>query len=144
MMTIAPIRIIALAACVILFTTSAYAESLSGTTGSAAGDRWQSSWLDLKSPASFQKGEKLRIKVEGSAENVLVRLLPAKSPPDSSDGIEGRVRRVPPNGTLEVTLDRNHPDVKQISIHAGKEAWGTPLGANNGTVKVVSIERNAQ
>jgi len=134
-------RTSALATSIIFLATLTYSEPLPGTTGSAAGASWQSSWIDLKSPTTFKKGEKLRIKVEGSAENVLIRLLPAASTPDSSDGIEGSVRKVPPNRILEVKLERDHPTVKQISVHAGREAWGRPLGANNGTVKIVSVDR---
>jgi hypothetical protein len=102
---------------------------------------WQSSWIDLKPGASFKKGETLRIKVEGNAENLLVRLLPATSQPSSSDGIEGGVRKVPANRTIDVRLERDHPNVKQISLHAGPEAWGSPLGPNNGNVTLVSVER---
>ena len=143
-MSTIPGRITVLVASVMIIAASAYSEPLPGTTGSAAGDRWQSSWLDIKPPASFKKGETVRIKVGGNAENVLVRFLPADSDFSSSDGIEGKVRKVPSNGILEVTLERNHPNVKQISVHAGKEAWGTPLGGNNGTVKIISIERSTQ
>jgi len=108
--------------------------------GDAAGDRWQSSWFNLKTPMSFKKSERLLIKVEGGAENVLVRLLPRNSSPNSFDGIEGTVRKVPAGKVLDVKLERDHPNVKQISVHAGREAWGVPLGGNNGTVRIVSIE----
>ena len=124
--------------------TLAHADPLVGKIGTASGDRWQSSWLDLKPTVSFVKGDELRITVEGNAENLIVRLLPRASHADSSDGIEGNVRNVPADGIIEVTLERNHPNVKQISIHAGKEAWGTPLGGNNGTARVVAVDRSAQ
>lgn len=137
-------RSIALVATLFLFATSAAAQSVQGTTGSAAGDEWQSSWLDIKPPISFKKGEVLRIKVDGDAENVLVRLLPAASRPSSSDGIEGGVRKVPASKIIEVKLDHDRPNINQISVHAGKKAWATPLGGNNGTVMVVSVERNAK
>jgi len=137
-------RITVFVASVILIVSSAYSDPLPGTTGSAAGNRWQSSWLDINPPVSFEKGETIKIKVGGNAENVLVRFLPEDSDYSSSDGIEGKVRKMPSNGILEVKLERNHPNIKQISVHAGKEAWGTPLGGNNGTVKIISIERNAQ
>ncbi len=140
--TLTPIK--AIAACAALFIASAYADPLSGNTGSAAGDRWQSSWLDLNSPVSFKKGDELRITVEGNAENVIVRLLPKASRASSSDGIEGKVRKVPANGILEVRLERDHPNVKQISVHAGTVAWGTPLGGNNGKVKVVAVDHSSQ
>lgn len=141
-MTIDLRRSFALVASVFLFAASATAEPVLGTTGSAAGDEWQSSWLDIKPPITFKKGEVLRIKVDGDAENVLVRLLPATSYPDSPDGIEGNVRKVPASKIVEVKLERDHPDVKQISVHAGKKAWTTQLGGNNGTVRVVSVDRN--
>jgi hypothetical protein len=120
------------------------AQPLEGTTGDAAGDLWQSSWLNLKPPMTFKKGERLLIRVEGNAENVPVRLLPDASHPSSSDGIEGNIRKVPVGRVLDVRLERDHPGVKQISVHAGKEAWGRPLGGNNGTVRIVGIERRPQ
>jgi hypothetical protein len=134
-------RSFALVASVFLFAASAAAEPLLGTTGSTAGDEWQSSWLNIKPPITFKKGETLRIKVDGDAENVLVRLLPATSQEHSSDGIEGNVRKVPASRIVEIKLERDHPNIKQISVHAGKKAWTTPLGGNNGTVMVVSIDR---
>ncbi len=136
-------RITVIVASVIFMASSAHSDPLPGTTGSAAGKRWQSSWLDINPPVNFRKGETIKIKVGGNAENVLVRFLPENSDPSSSDGIEGKVRKVPPIGIIEVRLERNHPNIKQISVHAGKEAWGTPLGGNNGIVKIISIERSA-
>ena len=120
------------------------AQALLGSTGSAAGDLWQSTWLDLKPSITFKKGEILRIRLEGDAENVLVRLLPEKSDPTSADGIEGDVRKVPANRTLVITLMRDHPNVKQISVHAGKEAFARPLGGNNGRTRIVSIDKAKQ
>ena len=130
-----------LVVCLLMFAASLSAEQLAGDTGSGAGNEWQSSWLDLRGPMTFRKGERVLIKVQGSAEKVLVRLLPKASPPESADGIEGGPRSVPASHILVVTLESDHPDVKQISVHAGKKAWNTSLGANNGTIQVVSIER---
>ena len=123
---------------------AASADPLPGSTGGDSGDRWQASWLDVKPTVSFKKGETLKVKVEGDAENFLVRLLPSASPYSSSDGIEGKTRKMPANGVLEVKLERDHPNVKQVSLHAGKEAWGKPLGGNNGTIRLISIDRSAQ
>ena len=136
---------IGLMALMLICAAPVSAEPLVGTIGEAAGDRWQVSWFDLKTPMSFKKSERLLIKVEGDAENVLVRLLPSNSSPSSSDGIEGTTRKIPTGkGSagkgLDVKLERDHPNVKQISVHAGKEAWGIPLGGNNGTVRIVSID----
>ena len=128
----------------VAIAASAYSQPLPGTTGSAAGENWHSSWLGINPPQSFKKGETVRIRVEGNAENVVVRFLPANSPPSSSDGIEGNVRKVPAAKVLVVKLQGDHPNVKQISVHSGKEAWGTPLGGNNGTANLISVERSPQ
>ncbi len=128
----------------ILLTIGAYAQALLGRTGSAAGDSWQSSWLDIKPSITFKTGETLRIRLEGDAENVMVRLLPENSDPTSPDGIEGDVRKVPANRILVVTLTRNHPNVKQISVHAGSLAFDRQLGPKNGRTRIVSIDRGKQ
>ncbi len=117
------------------------AQLLRGQTGSGSGAGWQASWLDLTRVLSFKKGETLRIKLEGNAENFIFRLLPSDSQPSSSDGIEGSVRKVPKSATVDIKLERNHPSVKQISLHAGTEAWRKPLGPNNGSVMLISVER---
>lgn len=127
-----------------LCSSVAFADPLIGTTGSAAGDRWQSSWIDLSPNKSFNKSVVLYITVQGNAENVLVRLLPASAAPGSSAGIEGAVRKVPKSGIIKVVLSRNHPNIKQISVHAGREAWGTPLGGNNGAITLISVEHQGQ
>jgi hypothetical protein len=119
----------------------AIAEPVDGTTGSGSGSGWQSSWLDLTPPISFKKGEKLAIKVDGTAENVLVRLLPASGDPSSPVGIEGKSRKVPGDQVVLIVLERDHPNTKQISVHGGTSAWNTPLGANNGPVTIVSVDR---
>lgn len=124
-----------------LFTLTAVADPIVGKIGAGSGPGWQSSWLDLKSPTAFKKGEKLSIKVDGTAENVLVRLLQAGDPPDSPTGIEGRSRKVPGDKLPIITLERDHPNVGQISVHGGTSAWSTHLGANNGNVMIVSIDR---
>lgn len=48
---------------------------------------------------------------------------------------------MPATRTLDIMLDRDHPNVKQISVHAGTEAFGQPLGPNNGKIRIISIER---
>jgi hypothetical protein len=117
----------------------AAAAPIPGAISEAAGDGWQSSWLDLNSPMSFKKDERLRFQLRGDAQKVLIRLLPSGSQPSSPDGIEGKARGVPTDGILEVTLEHNHPNVKQISVHAGKEAWGNRLNDNNGKVRLISV-----
>ena len=125
---------------IVLCSSVAFADSLIGSSGSAADTNWQTSWLDLKQHKSFAKNDILIFTVQGDAENILVRLLPASSPPSSSAGIEGAVRKVPKSKNIKVVLSRAHPSIKQISIHAGREAWGKPLGGNNGSIELISVE----
>ena len=123
----------------VLVYASAYAEPLQGSIDQASGTNWQSSYMDLNSPRDFKRGERLRIKLQGTAEWVLVRLLPQDGKADKPTGLVGEKMRVPPGGELEVTLQTDHPKVKQVSVHAGKEAWGKLLGTKNGDAQIVSI-----
>lgn len=132
---------VALVAAGLLACASAFAQTLAGQPGSGSGSGWQASWLDLRPNQSFTRGETLRVRVEGTAENFLFRLLPATSQPSSSDGIEGPIRRMPQSGSLDIRLERDHPNVKQVSAHAGPEAWGRALGPNNGSIRIVSVQR---
>ena len=116
-------------------------ENVTGITGSTAAQDWQSSWIDFKSPMDFRAGETLKIQIMGSAANVLVRLLPDTSRPDSPDGIEGGVRSVPKDAFLRVKLQRNHSKIKQVSVHGRRIAWHTSLGGNNGDAVLVSLQR---
>jgi hypothetical protein len=138
------VRRLSLAASIFLLAAIASAESLQGTTGHSEGDQWASSWLDLSSPTDFKKGEILTIKLEGNAENVVVRLLLSTSPPDAQDGLEGYVRKVPVTKVLIVKLESNHSQVKQISVHSGHAAWQISLGGNNGNATIVSIDRSTR
>ncbi len=121
--------------------TAATAQAVDGKIGSGSGPGWQSSWLELSTPADFKKGEKLAIKVDGTAENVLIRFLPKSSDPGSPAGVEGKSRKVPSDKLIPVVLERDHKNISQISVHGGTSAWSTQLGANNGAVTIVSIDR---
>ncbi len=138
------VRIGSVGVAVMLFAGVTFAQVLVGRTGSAAGDNWQSSWLDIKPSITFRKGETLRIKLRGDAENVLVRLLPEPSDPTSPDGIEGGVRKVPADRILVITLTRDHPNVKQISVHAASLAFDQSLGPKNGRATLVGVDRGKQ
>ncbi len=126
---------------VLMLVATASAEQLKGKIGSAAGPDWQSSWIDLISMTNFRRGEKLKIAVHGSAENVVVRLLPQGIHPSSSEGIVGDVMKVPKNGVLEVQLKEERRNVVQISVHGGQKAWDISLGSKNGPVTLTSVER---
>lgn len=126
---------------VIVLATAASAEQLTGKIGSASGPDWQSSWIDLTNATNFRRGEKLKIMVRGSAENVVVRLLPSGAHPTSSDGIVGDVMKVPKDGVLQIQLPEERRNIVQISVHGGQKAWDISLGGKNGPVTLISVER---
>ena len=77
---------------------------MTGEIGSAAGPNWQSSWIDFSNAINFRQGEKLKIKLHRSAENLIVRLLPSGAHPSSFDGIVGGIRKMPGDGILMIQL----------------------------------------
>jgi hypothetical protein len=118
----------------------ACADQLKGQIDQASGPKWQSTYMDLEPPRDFKSGERLQIKLQGSAQWVRVRLLPQDARADRPTGaLEGKMR-VPPGGLLEITLQKDHLKVKQISVHAGKEAFGDLLGTQNGEAEIVRID----
>ena len=125
---------------VLVFASSVYGAPLHGSIDQASGTNWQSAYIDLNPPRDFKQGERLRIKLQGTAEWVRVRLLPQDARPDKPTGLLGGKMRVPPGGVIEVVLQKDHPKVKQVSVHAGKEAWGELLNPKGGEVEIVSID----
>lgn len=118
---------------------SANAEAISGATGSSP--LWGSGWIDLAPPMDFKKGEKLKIRLGGSAEKILVRLLPRGAPSDSDTGIVGEPIMVPKSREVEVLLPLDRKQIAQISVHGGPNPWGRyPLGGGNGPATISSIE----
>jgi len=118
----------------------ATSEQLSGSIDQASGPGWQSAYMDLDPPCDFKKGDRLVIKVEGSAEWVRVRLLPQNGSYSSPTGLVGEKTKVPAGGKLNILLKEDRPKVKQISVHAGKSAWNEPLNTGGGEVKLVSVD----
>jgi hypothetical protein len=118
------------------------AEEISGKTDQASGSGWQSAYMDLDPPRDFKKGDRLVIRAEGSAEFVKVRLLPQSGNTSQPTGIVGSKMKVPAGGRIELTLSEARPKVKQISVHAGKEAWGEVLNPNGGDIKIQRIDLN--
>ena len=111
--------------------------ALRGAMGTSA--RWGSAWLDLPAPENFGQGTTLQITLtDQKAKRVLVRLLPAGSPPGEPDGVVGTYD-VPENRTLDVPLKSAHPAVQQISVHGGPKAWDYELGPGNGPAKLAAI-----
>jgi len=114
-----------------------YAETLKGAIGSSS--RWGSGWIDLKPSVDFQKGEKLKLTIEGSAKKIVIRLLTEGDDPNDPVGVLG-VFAVPQNRVIEVVLPENRNRVKQISVH-GKKPWDYDVPANNGPATLKAVER---
>jgi hypothetical protein len=120
----------------------AFGVDLAGKPDQASGSNWQSAYLDLDPIRDFKKGDRIVIRVEGSAEWVKVRLLPEMGNPSQPTGIVGSKMKVPAGGKLIVTLPEDRPRIRQISVHAGKEAWGSVLNPNGGDIKILGIDAN--
>lgn len=126
----------------LLIPLASNAAEIAGKPDQSAGSGWQSAYMDLDPPRDFKKGDRLVIRVEGSAEFVKLRLLPQTGNPSQPTGVLGAKIKVPPGGKIEVTLADAHPKVKQISVHAGKEAWGEVINPNGGEIKIQRIDLN--
>jgi hypothetical protein len=114
-------------------------EPLSGRTGSSA--QWNSGWIDLTQIRDFSRGQKLKLRVGGTARKVVIKLLSRDDSPDDAVGIDGGVRDVPKSRVLEVTLEQDHHQVRQISIHGGPNPWNRyPMGGGNGPATLESVE----
>jgi len=115
-------------------------QTLAGAPGSSS--QWGSGWLDLAPAVDFAKGEHLKLFVGGSADKILVRLLPKGASPDTSTGIIPGVVNVPKSRIVVVILPEDRKQVVQISVHGGPNPWGKfPLGGGNGPATIESAER---
>ncbi len=97
---------------------------------------WGSGWIDLEAPTVFLKGDRIRIKVGGSASKVLVRLLPKGRSPDTSAGRIGGTITVPEGRIVEVTLTYDRKEIIQVSVHGGPKPWNISLGGGNGPATI--------
>ena len=119
------------------------AQQLEGNIGISQDGR--SGWMDLRSITDFQRGERIRIVVGGTAKKILLRFLPKGADPNSPSGIDGGARQVPDSRAIELVLGSEHKQTVQISVHGGRNPWNLiPLGENNGSATLVSIERLSQ
>jgi hypothetical protein len=134
--------LMATAVAALLVHSTALGVEVTGTIDQASGPSWQSAYIDLDPPRDFKKGERLVIRVEGSAEWVKVRLLPQNGKAEQPTGVVGSKIKIPAGGKLELTLREDRPRVKQISVHAGKEAWGEVINPKGGEVKILSVDLN--
>src|SRR5271165_2632910 len=124
----------------ILSSRCVYAEPLRGHIGGSS--MWKSGWLDLGPPVDFRSGDIIRLKIGGTAERIMVRFLTVGDSPDDPVGIEGGALPVPSNRTVDLTLQHDYPQTKQISVHGGSNPWGLyPLGENNGPATILGAER---
>ena len=102
--------------------------------------QWGTGWLNLYKPIDFKSGDKLRLKIGGTAKTILVRLLPKNQFPDMPVGIVTESIEVPIDRIVEIELIKPHQQIIQISVHGGQQAWSYSLGNNNGPATLVSAE----
>jgi len=116
------------------------AQNLAGPTGSSS--KWGSGWLDLAPPVDFAKGDRLRLLIGGTADRIIVRLLPKGISPDTSTGVLGGAIAVSKSRIAEVIIPGDRKQIVQISVHGGPNPWGRfPLGGANGPATLESAER---
>lgn len=121
-------------------TINLSAESLDGAIGSSS--RWSVGWLDLEKITDFKKGDRLKITVGGTAKKILLRFLPKGADPNDPIGIDGGPRQVPNSRVIEVVVESDHKNIRQISVHGGPNPWGDfPLGQDNGAATIINAER---
>lgn len=113
-------------------------KSLDGKIGSHS--EWGSGWLNLATLTDFVNGDRLRLRIGGTAARILVRLLPNGISSDSQQGLIGGVITVPSNRIIEIRLETDHKGIIQISVHGGPKPWTISLGPNNGPATLEAAE----
>lgn len=137
------VRVTAVLALSFILAHPVFSEPLTGRIGSSS--LWGSGWIDLETRTDFKRGDKVRLKIGGAAKSIVVRFLSEGNSPDDPVGIDGGVVKVPENRVVEITLNEDHTDVIQISVHGGPNPWNLyPLGGGNGPATVLSAERIAR
>jgi hypothetical protein len=122
---------------------AAYSEVLQGRIGSSP--EWGSGWIDLAPPVGLKRGATLNLVVGGSANRIVVRLLPEGGNPNDPVGIVEPDAPVPPSKIVLLHLMEDHPKTCQISVHGGDNPWGMfPLGRGNGPASLQSAEVTAE
>ncbi len=98
-----------------------------------------SGWLDLNKPRDLRNGDRIRLKVGGSADQVVVRFLSQGESPDDPVGIDGTAV-VPGDRIINYTLTQDHPSTVRISVHGSHNPWGEfDLGEANGPASLLSV-----
>ncbi|RLB91598.1 MAG: hypothetical protein DRH50_10840 [Deltaproteobacteria bacterium] len=120
-------------------STKTSGQFLAGESGFSS--QWGSGWIDLATPTDFAAGDHLRLKIGGTSNKIVVRLLQKGISPESSTGMLGGAITVPGNRVVEVALDTDRKGIIQISVHGGPNPWGKfPLGGNNGPATLETAE----
>jgi hypothetical protein len=134
-------RALKLAAVLVIVAASAFAQTTDALRGSAGKDvRWNSGWIDFPQPATFYKGDQLRLSVGGTAAKVVVRLLDDSRRADSPEGVVG-VFTVGTDRTVRITLDADYKGIQQISVHGGPNPWNLyDLGGGNGAATLSAAQ----
>src|SRR5882672_11219933 len=131
----------------VVMAVSAFSQTSEALHGSVGKDpMWNSGWIDFVQPASFFKGDQLRLSVGGTATKVVVRLLDDSRRADSPEGVVG-VFTVGPDRIVRITLDVDYKGIQQISVHGGPNPWKLyDLGGGNGaaTLSSAQVIRNSR
>ena len=119
---------------------TAYSQTATVLHGAVGRDpHWASGWIDL-APTNFFKGDQLRLSVGGTAKKVVVRLLEDPRRADSSEGVIG-VFPVGQDRIARVTIDADHKEIRQLSVHGGPNPWNQyDLGEGNGPATLSGVE----
>ena len=130
----------------LLFCVNSPAQQNSGTNRvrligePGMSQKWGAGWLALAEPINFKKGDKLRLKIGGTAKTILVRLLPKNEFPDLPVGIVTDLIKVPIDRIVEIELGQPYEGIIQISVHGGSQAWHYNLGGDNGPASLYFVE----
>ena len=112
---------------------------ITGKHGTSASDG--SAWIDLSPATDFPKGDRLRLRIGGNADRIVVRLLPIGASPDKPVGVIAGPLTVPRERVLEVTVPTDQRRIIQISVHGGSNPWGAYLlGSSNGPATLEAVE----
>jgi hypothetical protein len=115
-------------------------KSIDGGVDSFGGNLWHSSYMNLTTPRDFVKGEQLKITLRGNARWVYVRLLPVGANATVPIGIIEKRIHVPQNRVISVSLENTHKNIRQVSVHSGRQAFGKGISLFNDNADIVSID----
>ena len=113
---------------------------LVGEIGSSP--RWASGWIEFPTTVNFSRGDVLKLSIGGSATKIVARLLPKGVDPNLPESIVGGIITVPKDRVVELRLNADYREIRQVSVHGGSNPWDQfPLGTGNGMATLLAIER---